>query len=78
MKRLRRFGLFVLLGYALHFPVPRFAMLADATDQQWRSFLSVDVLQLIGVTFIAVQLLVLIVQSRRVFMVAAFVLGGDR
>lgn len=76
VKRLRRFGLFILLGYALHFPVRRFAMLADATDQQWRSFLSVDVLQLIGVTFVAVQLLVLIVQSRRVFMVVTFVLAA--
>jgi uncharacterized membrane protein len=76
VKRLRRFGLFILLGYALHFPVRRFAMLADATDQQWRAFLSVDVLQLIGVTFVAVQLLVLIVQSRRVFMAAAFILAA--
>jgi uncharacterized membrane protein len=76
VKRLRRFALFVLLGYALHFPVPRFAMLAGATDQQWRSFLSVDVLQLIGATFIAVQLLVLIVQSRQVFMAAAFALAA--
>lgn len=76
VKRLRRFGLFILLGYALHFPVRRFAELATATDQQWRAFLSVDVLQLIGATFIAVQLLVLIVQSRRVFMVVAFALAA--
>jgi uncharacterized membrane protein len=76
VKRLRRFGLFILLGYALHFPVRRFAQLADATEQQWRAFLSVDVLQLIGVTFVGVQLLVLIVQSRRVFTVAAFALAA--
>jgi uncharacterized membrane protein len=76
VKRLRRFGLFVLLGYALHFPVPHFSMLADATEEQWRAFLAVDVLQLIGVTFVAVQLLVLITQSRRVFMVTAFVLAA--
>ena len=75
VKRLRRFALFILLGYALHFPVPHIAQLASATDQQWRAFLSVDVLQLIGVTFIAVQLLVLVVQSRRAFMVAAFALA---
>jgi len=60
----------------LHFPVRRFAELATATDQQWRAFLSVDVLQLIGMTFVAVQLLVLIVQSRRVFMVVAFALAA--
>jgi uncharacterized membrane protein len=76
LKRLRRFGLFILLGYALHFPVPRFAELATATDQQWRAFFAVDVLQLIGVTFVAVQLLVLLVQSRWVFMIVAFVLAA--
>ena len=76
VTRLRRFALFILLGYALHFPVPHFSMLADATEQQWRAFLSVDVLQLIGVTFVAVQLLVLATQSRRVFMASAFILAA--
>lgn len=76
VKRLRRFALFVVLGYALHIPVPRFAELATATDQQWRSFLAVDVLQLIGVTFLAVQALVLIVRARRVFMIVTFALAG--
>ncbi len=76
VKRLRRFGLFILLGYALHFPVPRFSMLADATEQQWRAFLAVDVLQLIGVTFVVVQLLVLATRSRRVFMASAFILAA--
>ena len=76
VKRLRRFALFILLGYALHFPVPRFALLSSASEQQWRTFLAVDVLQLIGVTFVAVQLLVLLVQSRHVFMVVAFTLAA--
>jgi uncharacterized membrane protein len=76
VKRVQRFGLFILLGYALHFPVPRFSMLATASESQWRALLSVDVLQLIGVTFVAVQLLVLIAQSRRVFMVATLVLAA--
>jgi uncharacterized membrane protein len=76
IKRLRRFGLFILLGYALHFPVSRFSMLATATESQWRTFLSVDVLQLIGVTFVGVQLLVLVAQSRRAFMVLALVLAA--
>jgi len=75
LKRTRRFGLFLLLGYAIHFPVPRFSMLATLTDEQWRSFVQVDVLQLIGATFLIVQLLVLVVRSRRVFTVAAFGLG---
>ena len=49
------------------------AELAMATDQQWRSFLAVDVLQLIGVTLAAVQALVMIVRTRRAFTVSAFV-----
>ena len=76
LKRLRRFTLFIVLGYALHFPVPRFAELATATDVQWRAFLAADVLQLIGVTCVAVQALVILVRTRRAFMVAAFVLAA--
>ena len=76
LKRLRRFALFIVLGYALHFPVPHVAELATATDQQWRSFLAVDVLQLIGMTFAAVQALVMIVRTRRAFMIVAFVLAA--
>jgi uncharacterized membrane protein len=76
LKRLGRFALFIVLGYALHFPVPHYTELATATEQQWRSFLAVDVLQLIGMTFVAVQALVMIVRTRRAFMVAAFVLAA--
>jgi uncharacterized membrane protein len=71
LKRVRRFGLFVLLGYALHFPVGRFVDLPGASPEQWQAFLAVDVLQLIGATFIGVQLLVLVCRSRRVFMVTS-------
>jgi uncharacterized membrane protein len=75
-KRVRRFGLFLLLGYAIHFPVSRFSMLTTLTDEQWRSFVQVDVLQLIGATFLIVQALVLVVRSRRTFMVTVFVLAA--
>ncbi|HLG57763.1 MAG TPA: heparan-alpha-glucosaminide N-acetyltransferase domain-containing protein [Vicinamibacterales bacterium] len=75
LKRARRFSLFILLGYALHFPVSRFAELPTATAEQWRSFLAVDVLQLIGVTFIGVQGLLLAARSRRAFGWSAFALG---
>jgi uncharacterized membrane protein len=76
LKRVRRFGLFLLLGYAIHFPVSRLSMLATLTDEQQRMFIQVDVLQLIGATFLIVQILVLITRSRRAFTVAAFVLAA--
>jgi len=75
LRRARRFSLFILLGYALHFPVGRFVDLAYATPERWRSFLAVDVLQLIGVTFIGVQILVLLTRSRRAFGWTSFVVA---
>jgi uncharacterized membrane protein len=72
LKRMRRFGLLILLGYGLHFPVPRFVELSSATDAQWRALFGVDVLELIGVTLIAVQCLVMLTRSRQVFTVVAF------
>jgi uncharacterized membrane protein len=76
VKRARRFGLFILLGYALHIPVSRLADFDSVTDERWRSFLAVDILQLIGVTFIGVQLLVLVTQTRRVFTIVALTLAA--
>jgi uncharacterized membrane protein len=76
IKRLRRFGLLILLGYGLHFPVERFVLLSTATETQTRALLAVDVLQLIGVTLILVQALVLVTRSRRLFTIMAFVLTG--
>jgi len=75
-RRIRRFGLFILLGYALHFPGAHIWELPYLTDDRWRSFFAVDVLQLIGVTFIVIQLVVLVVQSRRAFMAVALALAA--
>ena len=75
-KPTRRFALFLLLGYAIHFPVPRFSMLTTLTEEQWRSFTQVDVLQLIGATFLIVQALVFVVKSRRMFTIAVCVLAA--
>jgi uncharacterized membrane protein len=75
IKRVRRFSLFILLGYALHFPVARFVDLVSAPPDRWRTFLAVDVLQLIGATFIGVQLLVMVTRSRRAFGWTAFALA---
>jgi len=72
VKRARRFALFIALGYALHFPASTFADLSNIPADRWETFLAVDVLQLIGVTFFGVQLLVMVTRSRRVFMVASF------
>lgn len=76
VRRLRRFALFVLLGYALHFPVARLSAITTVSDERWRAFVGVDVLQLIGAALIGLQLLVLAARSRQVFMLASFALAG--
>jgi uncharacterized membrane protein len=75
IKRLRRFTLFIVLGYALHVPAGTLADMTRVGPDQWRSFLAVDVLQLIGVSFIVIQALVMLTRSRRIFMVTSFVLA---
>ena len=76
LKRVRRFGLFVLLGYALHLPGSQLAELTHVDAERWRVFLAVDVLQLIGVSFILIQLLVLATRTRRAFMLATLALAA--
>jgi uncharacterized membrane protein len=73
--RLRRLGLLIVLGYGLHFPVAHFSELVNATDAQWRAFLVVDVLQCIGATFVLIQLLVMVVRTRRIFTTVAFAIA---
>lgn len=53
--RLRRLLFFFVLGYAMHFPVGRLSDLADLSDGQVRAFSNVDILQLISVSLLALQ-----------------------
>jgi uncharacterized membrane protein len=74
-RRIRRFAWFVFLGYSLHSPVGRAVDLQYATEAAWRTFWAVDVLQLIGVTFIGVQCLVFVARTRVRFTQAAVALA---
>lgn len=75
-KRVRRFSLFLVLGYALHLPVDNIWSFAGIRAERWSTFLAVDVLQLIGATFLFVQGLAMALRSRHLFMVVSFVLGA--
>ncbi len=71
-RRLRKFAFFLLLGYALHFPVYQVADLRTLGADGWLSFLQVDVLQMVAATLIGLQLLVVAVREpRRLAMVSA-------
>jgi uncharacterized membrane protein len=72
-KRLRRFSFFLLLGYSMRFPVHSIRDFKWVGQEGWQAFLQLDVLQTIGFTLIALQLLVIATRSRRIF---ALVCGG--
>ena len=76
VRRLRRFLFFVLLGYAMRFPVERWAHLEFLTPDRWRYFLTVDILQCIGMTLVALELLVLVTRTPRRFALTASALGA--
>lgn len=74
-KRARRFGLFILMGYLLHMPLAPISRLLGASVAEWRALFAVDVLHVIGVSFIGVQALVMVTRSPRVFTVVSLALA---
>ena len=70
-RRIRRFAIFVVLGYAMHLPVSSFRGLANLNAAEWQSWFQVDVLQCIGGTLIFLQLLVLVCKTPKRFVQVA-------
>jgi uncharacterized membrane protein len=75
-RRLRRFVFFVFLGYAMRFPVDRYADFRFLTPERWEYFLRVDILQCIGVTLVLLQLVILLARTPGRFAAAAVAAGG--
>jgi hypothetical protein len=76
LRRARRFGLFILIGYALHFPVVPISALLKAPAADVQRLWAVDVLHLIGVTFVCVQVLVMVLRSRSAVTAATLLLAA--
>jgi uncharacterized membrane protein len=64
-RRFRRLGFFLLLGYALHFPMAKLGHLYGMSNERWESFLVVDVLQCIAVMLATLQVLVWLARTHR-------------
>ncbi|MGE0405375.1 MAG: heparan-alpha-glucosaminide N-acetyltransferase domain-containing protein [Candidatus Korobacteraceae bacterium] len=63
LRRLRRFVFFILLGYVMHLPVHSLRTLGSVSQEQWRGWLQVDVLQSIGVSLLLLQFLVFVART---------------
>ncbi len=70
-RRIRRFTFFVLLGYSMRFPVSHLRDLQYLGAEHWQYFLTVDILQCIGVGLLLLQALVFLSKTRRHFAYAA-------
>lgn len=68
-KRVRRLAFFLALGYFVKFPMGRFIDLPYASDELWRSFAEVDVLQNVAMTLLALQGLIALTGTPRRFAV---------
>lgn len=75
-RRLRRFGFFILLGYAMHFPVHRIADLQYLSAAGWQTALQVDVLQAIGTTLLLLQVLVFLTRTPKRFATVSLALSA--
>lgn len=75
LRRVRRFLFFLGLGYLMRFPMGKFSHLKWANDERWQSWFVVDILQVVALTLLSLQLLVLMARSPRVFGVVSTLLG---
>ena len=71
LRRLTRFLFFLGLGYLIHFPMGRLSHLQFANDERWRSFLQVDILQVVAGSLLLLQGLALLLPSRRRFAIVS-------
>ncbi len=76
IKQLSRLLLILLIGYILHLPEFSYTKLMKGiTEEQWLTFLQVDVLQCIAVTLLMLQFLLLMLRSEKALYIAAGVLS---
>jgi hypothetical protein len=62
-RRLTRFAFFVLLGYAMHLPAASLRDFQYVDAAGWQGWFQVDVLQCIGLTLMALQILLLLAKT---------------
>jgi hypothetical protein len=76
-KRLGRFLGLILVGYALHLPFFSLSKIVhESSSQEIAAFMQVDALQCIGVTLLILQILVLVLGTRKRLALAAVGLGA--
>ena len=73
-KGIRRAFLLILIGYILKYPSWTFFDFSKVTIEQWYLFISVDVLQLIGVSLLILLTVLYIVEKIKLNITATFTL----
>lgn len=75
VKRVRRFLFFFALAYLVRFPMGKFSHLKWASAERWESFFVVDILQLVALTLLGLQVLIVLTRTPRRFAIASAVLA---
>jgi uncharacterized membrane protein len=76
VRRVRRFGFFLLLGYILHFPVHRISDFRTLPPEGWAGWMQADVLQAIGASLLMLQALVWVSRTPERFTKLSLGLAG--
>src|SRR5512146_3310057 len=74
-RRIRRFSAFVGLGYLIHMPARSLFDLQYVDSAGLQSWYQVDVLQCVGITLIAMQLLALVARTPQRYAIACVAIG---
>lgn len=72
-KGIRRAFLLIFIGYMLRYPTWTIFNFSDVTPDKWQSFISVDVLQLIGVSLLILLMILFLAEKLKLNYTAAFI-----
>ena len=75
-KGLKRFLLLVALGYLLHYPTATIIDFSSVTNEQWKEFFAIDVLQLIGFGILLIIIMLVISEKIKIKPTYLFLFTG--
>jgi len=76
LRRMRRFAFFLALAYLMRFPMGKFSHIGLANDERWQSWFAVDILQVVALTLMLLQGLIMTTRSPRAFAIVSGVAGA--
>jgi hypothetical protein len=75
-KGIRRAFLLIFLGYLLRYPTWKVLDFSEVTSEQWQAFITVDVLQLIGVSLLILLFILFVIEKLNLKYTISFIVSS--